>query len=121
MKEGAFVLLISALERIIDTFSQDGKLILESRMPIRSGVNLLSWCNPVFKSLALICDCQAPLRLTGVYDKYVPVGIELLFFYFLQELLILYGSHMGVDFLLLLTRCLKRNTKCSRRKILGHF
>lgn len=69
LKEGAAELLIRSLERIIDTFSQDGKLFSETKMPIRNGVSLLSWCLPVFKSLALLCDCQAPLHLTGVYDK----------------------------------------------------
>ncbi|XXG70875.1 hypothetical protein AAC387_Pa07g0258 [Persea americana] len=69
LKEGAAELLIRSLERIIDTFSQDGKLLSETKMPIRNGVSLLSWCLPVFKSLALLSDRQAPLHLTGVYDK----------------------------------------------------
>lgn len=59
--------LIKALERCSDTFSQDGKLTSENRT--KTGLSLLSWCLPVLKSLTLIYDSQAPLHLPGVQEK----------------------------------------------------
>ncbi|XP_058089695.1 protein virilizer homolog [Magnolia sinica] len=69
LKEGAVGIFIKALQRCIDAFDSDGKLIPESRIPAKSDVSFLSWCFPVFKSLALICDPQTPLDHSAVYDK----------------------------------------------------
>ncbi|XP_077212737.1 embryo defective 2016 isoform X2 [Tasmannia lanceolata] len=64
LKEGVVGSLIKALESSSDPIILDGKQTSESKIPAKSGLSLLCWCLPVFKSLALICDPHF-----GEYDK----------------------------------------------------
>ncbi|KAM7261978.1 hypothetical protein ACFE04_021055 [Oxalis oulophora] len=96
LTEGVLDILVKVLEKCYDGFEYDAKQISDSRSSTESGIRLINWCLPAFKSILLLSHntCEYPAHKSGnlntedfslivphllKFFEVLPVGKELVF------------------------------------------
>ncbi|CAA7405436.1 unnamed protein product [Spirodela intermedia] len=69
LKMGIMKILKQVLEQCDEAYILEEKLVSENRIPVKSSENILNFCMPSFKSLALIFDSRETKPNACLYDE----------------------------------------------------